>query len=176
MLAPPFAMFTQSTLCCHICAEPSSVAGVVGLGRIADQIDPHGCARSPYGRCCRVECSRRITLRQGQHSARELLIDTTTAHILLLPGQSWPVPSSCWSSTKSYCKLAITGRTTSQVDSPSVEAKTWKGRIYLPMKTVIAETAVAAPPTTNKHLIRWVEKMADLTQPDRDPLGRWLPG
>jgi phosphoenolpyruvate carboxykinase (GTP) len=25
--------------------------------------------------------------------------------------------------------------------------------------------AVAAPPTTNKHLIRWVEKMADLTQP-----------
>ena len=26
--------------------------------------------------------------------------------------------------------------------------------------------AIAAPPTTNKHLIRWVEKMADLTQPD----------
>ena len=25
---------------------------------------------------------------------------------------------------------------------------------------------IAAPPTTNKHLIRWVEKMADLTQPD----------
>src|SRR5450631_4202513 len=24
---------------------------------------------------------------------------------------------------------------------------------------------VATPPTTNKHLIRWVEKMADLTQP-----------
>jgi len=23
----------------------------------------------------------------------------------------------------------------------------------------------ATPPTTNKHLIRWVEKMADLTQP-----------
>jgi len=23
-----------------------------------------------------------------------------------------------------------------------------------------------APPTTNKHLIRWVEKMADLCQPD----------
>ena len=22
-----------------------------------------------------------------------------------------------------------------------------------------------SPPTTNKHLIRWVEKMADLTQP-----------
>jgi phosphoenolpyruvate carboxykinase (GTP) len=35
------------------------------------------------------------------------------------------------------------------------------------MKTVMTETAVAAPPTTNKHLIRWVEKMADLTQPDR---------
>jgi phosphoenolpyruvate carboxykinase (GTP) len=30
------------------------------------------------------------------------------------------------------------------------------------MKTV----AIAAPPTTNKHLIRWVEKMADLCQPD----------
>ncbi len=30
------------------------------------------------------------------------------------------------------------------------------------MKTV----ASAAPPTTNRHLIRWVEKMADLTQPD----------
>jgi phosphoenolpyruvate carboxykinase (GTP) len=27
--------------------------------------------------------------------------------------------------------------------------------------------APAAPPTTNKHLIRWVEKMADLTQPAR---------
>ena len=27
-------------------------------------------------------------------------------------------------------------------------------------------TTTAAPPTTNKHLIRWVEKMADLTQPD----------
>jgi phosphoenolpyruvate carboxykinase (GTP) len=25
--------------------------------------------------------------------------------------------------------------------------------------------AIASPPTTNKHLIRWVEKMADLTQP-----------
>ncbi len=24
-----------------------------------------------------------------------------------------------------------------------------------------------SPPTANKHLIRWVEKMADLTQPDR---------
>jgi phosphoenolpyruvate carboxykinase (GTP) len=35
------------------------------------------------------------------------------------------------------------------------------------MKTVVTETAIAAPPTTNKHLIRWVEKMADLTQPDR---------
>jgi phosphoenolpyruvate carboxykinase (GTP) len=30
------------------------------------------------------------------------------------------------------------------------------------MKTVMT----AAPPTTNKHLIRWVEKMADLCQPD----------
>jgi phosphoenolpyruvate carboxykinase (GTP) len=36
-----------------------------------------------------------------------------------------------------------------------------------------AETAVAAPPTTNKHLIRWVEKMADLTQPDRI---HWIDG
>src|SRR6201996_8931622 len=41
------------------------------------------------------------------------------------------------------------------------------------MKTAIAETAVAAPPTTNKHLIRWVEKMADLTQPDRI---HWIDG
>jgi phosphoenolpyruvate carboxykinase (GTP) len=41
------------------------------------------------------------------------------------------------------------------------------------MKTVIAETAIAAPPTTNKHLIRWVEKMADLTQPDRI---HWIDG
>ena len=24
---------------------------------------------------------------------------------------------------------------------------------------------IATPPTTNKHLIRWVEKMADLCQP-----------
>ncbi len=36
-----------------------------------------------------------------------------------------------------------------------------------------ADTAVAAPPTTNKHLIRWVEKMADLTQPDRI---HWIDG
>jgi len=41
------------------------------------------------------------------------------------------------------------------------------------MKTVIAEPAVAAPPTTNKHLIRWVEKMAELTQPD---LIHWIDG
>jgi phosphoenolpyruvate carboxykinase (GTP) len=41
------------------------------------------------------------------------------------------------------------------------------------MKTVIVDTAIAAPPTTNKHLIRWVEKMADLTQPDRI---HWIDG
>lgn len=28
-------------------------------------------------------------------------------------------------------------------------------------------TMIAAPPTSNKHLIRWVEKMADLCQPDQ---------
>src|SRR5277367_3367119 len=32
---------------------------------------------------------------------------------------------------------------------------------------------IAAPPTTNKHLIRWVEKMADLCQPDRI---HWIDG
>jgi phosphoenolpyruvate carboxykinase (GTP) len=37
----------------------------------------------------------------------------------------------------------------------------------------MTETAVVAPPTTNKHLIRWVEKMADLTQPDRI---HWIDG
>jgi phosphoenolpyruvate carboxykinase (GTP) len=41
------------------------------------------------------------------------------------------------------------------------------------MKPVIAEAAVAAPPTSNKHLIRWVEKMADLTQPERI---HWIDG
>src|SRR6201990_2867352 len=41
------------------------------------------------------------------------------------------------------------------------------------MKTVTTDTAVAAPPTTNKHLIRWVEKMAELTQPDRI---HWIDG
>jgi phosphoenolpyruvate carboxykinase (GTP) len=41
------------------------------------------------------------------------------------------------------------------------------------MKTVMTETAIAAPPTTNKHLIRWVEKMAELTQPDRI---HWIDG
>src|ERR1700760_1034256 len=35
------------------------------------------------------------------------------------------------------------------------------------MKTVTTDTAVAAPPTTKKHPIRWVDKMADLTQPAR---------
>src|SRR5579871_5708762 len=34
------------------------------------------------------------------------------------------------------------------------------------MKTETATVTLAAPPTTNKHLIRWVEKMADLCQPD----------
>jgi phosphoenolpyruvate carboxykinase (GTP) len=37
----------------------------------------------------------------------------------------------------------------------------------------MTETTVAAPPTTNKHLIRWVEKMAELTQPDRI---HWIDG
>jgi phosphoenolpyruvate carboxykinase (GTP) len=37
----------------------------------------------------------------------------------------------------------------------------------------VVETTVATPPTTNKHLIRWVEKMADLTQPDRI---HWIDG
>jgi phosphoenolpyruvate carboxykinase (GTP) len=37
----------------------------------------------------------------------------------------------------------------------------------------MTEIAIAAPPTTNKHLIRWVEKMADLTQPDRI---HWIDG
>jgi phosphoenolpyruvate carboxykinase (GTP) len=40
-------------------------------------------------------------------------------------------------------------------------------------KTVTAELAIVAPPTTNKHLIRWVEKMAELTQPDRI---HWIDG
>src|ERR1700723_503607 len=40
-------------------------------------------------------------------------------------------------------------------------------------KTVMAETGVIAPPTTNKHLIRWVEKMAELTQPDNI---HWIDG
>lgn len=36
-----------------------------------------------------------------------------------------------------------------------------------PMQTLVAPaTATAMVPTTNKHLIRWVEKMAELTQPD----------
>ncbi len=33
-------------------------------------------------------------------------------------------------------------------------------------ETAIATATLAVPPTTNKHLIRWVEKMADLCQPD----------
>jgi phosphoenolpyruvate carboxykinase (GTP) len=41
------------------------------------------------------------------------------------------------------------------------------------MKTAIAENVTTAPPTTNKHLIRWVEKMADLTQPSRI---HWIDG
>src|SRR5580692_3563563 len=48
-----------------------------------------------------------------------------------------------------------------------------KERFFGPMKTVMTETAIAAPPTTNKHLIRWVEKMAELTQPDRI---HWIDG
>src|SRR5260370_10300782 len=41
------------------------------------------------------------------------------------------------------------------------------------MKTVMTETAIAAPPTTNKHRIGWVQKMAELTQPDRI---HWIDG
>ncbi len=41
------------------------------------------------------------------------------------------------------------------------------------MKTVSADSAISAPPTTNKHLIRWVEKMADVCQPDRI---HWIDG
>jgi phosphoenolpyruvate carboxykinase (GTP) len=37
----------------------------------------------------------------------------------------------------------------------------------------MSTTAIASPPTTNKHLIRWVEKMADLTQPDHI---HWIDG
>src|SRR5580698_3019800 len=33
-------------------------------------------------------------------------------------------------------------------------------------ETATATASLAVPPTTNKHLIRWVEKMADLCQPD----------
>ncbi len=36
--------------------------------------------------------------------------------------------------------------------------------------------ASSAPLSENKHLLKWVEKMADLTQARRHPLGRWLPG
>jgi len=34
-------------------------------------------------------------------------------------------------------------------------------------------TTVNVPPTTNKHLIRWVEKMSDLCQPARV---HWIDG
>ncbi len=37
----------------------------------------------------------------------------------------------------------------------------------------MATITLSAPPTTNKHLTRWVEKMADLCQPDRV---RWIDG
>src|SRR5580698_2375682 len=33
-------------------------------------------------------------------------------------------------------------------------------------ETAVITASPTTPPTTNKHLIRWVEKMADLTQPD----------
>src|SRR5215471_2676922 len=33
-------------------------------------------------------------------------------------------------------------------------------------ETAVTTVAPAVPPTTNKHLIRWVEKMAELCQPD----------
>ena len=70
---------------------------------------------------------------------------------------------------KSYFSFRATGRTNS---CDSLTASLGEGRpegegFCAPMKTVIAEAATAAPPTTNKHLIRWVEKMAELTQPDR---------
>ena len=35
------------------------------------------------------------------------------------------------------------------------------------------ELPASSIPTTNKHLIRWVEKMADLCQPERI---RWVDG
>jgi phosphoenolpyruvate carboxykinase (GTP) len=38
---------------------------------------------------------------------------------------------------------------------------------------LMTTAALSAPPTTNKHLSRWVEKMADLCQPDRV---HWIDG
>ena len=35
------------------------------------------------------------------------------------------------------------------------------------MSAAVAERTPVTAPTTNKHLVRWVEKMAELTQPDR---------
>lgn len=52
------------------------------------------------------------------------------------------------------------------MDGVPLERKRGKGRTETPMATS-TYTAAATAPTTNKHLIRWVEKMADLTQPDR---------
>jgi phosphoenolpyruvate carboxykinase (GTP) len=37
----------------------------------------------------------------------------------------------------------------------------------------LSQAPAQAPPTSNKHLIRWVEKMADLCQPARI---HWLDG
>ena len=37
----------------------------------------------------------------------------------------------------------------------------------MPTKTAHPHAPIQTPPTSNRHLIRWVEKMADLCQPDR---------
>jgi hypothetical protein len=76
-------------LCRHICAEPSSVPGVVGLGRIADQIDPHLRPWSPCG-CGRwIECSWGITLCESPHRTQGCEGQNQSAH----PAAPAPLPS-----------------------------------------------------------------------------------
>ena len=47
--------------------------------------------------------------------------------------------------------------------------------MQIPVETH-ADRDPAVPLARNKHLRKWVEKMAQLTQPDSIYLGRWLEG
>ena len=60
--------------------------------------------------------------------------------------------------------------------SPGLRGARKSARGTLIFPTPMQTPYPTSPLSQNKHLLRWVEKMAELCQAGRDPLGGWLPG